>query len=152
MFGKTNKGLIYLFGALGGLLYGYDTGVISGALLFIKQDISLTNFMQGLVVSALLIGAIVGAGLSGPLSDRWGRRRVVLMIALIYILGALGAAFSPNASHARYFKNRNWFGRRRINGACSRLFIRNGANKSEWVTCFIKSVNDHHWHSARIRH
>jgi sugar porter (SP) family MFS transporter len=53
--------------------------------------------MQGLIVSALLIGAIVGAGLSGPISDRWGRRRVVLMIAIVYIIGALWAAFSPDA-------------------------------------------------------
>ncbi|HEX6922829.1 MAG TPA: sugar porter family MFS transporter, partial [Bacillales bacterium] len=98
MYGKTNKGLIYFFGALGGMLYGYDTGVISGALLFIKQDIPLDHFMQGLVVSALLIGAIIGAGLSGPVSDRWGRRRVVLFIAFIYIIGALGAAFSVNAA------------------------------------------------------
>lgn len=98
MHRKTNRGLIYLFGALGGLLYGYDTGVISGALLFIKKDIPLSNFMQGLVVSALLIGAIVGAGLSGPLSDHWGRRRSVLTIAIVYIIGALGAAFSPNAT------------------------------------------------------
>lgn len=98
MNGKTNKGLIYFFGALGGMLYGYDTGVISGALLYIKQDIPLSHFMQGLVVSALLIGAIVGAGFSGPLSDRWGRRWVVLMIAIVYIIGALGAAFSVDAA------------------------------------------------------
>lgn len=98
MHGKTNRGLIYFFGALGGMLYGYDTGVISGALLFIKQDIPLSHFMQGLVVSALLIGAIVGAGFSGSISDRWGRRRVVLLIAIVYIIGALGSAFSPDAS------------------------------------------------------
>lgn len=98
MQGKTNRGLIYFFGALGGMLYGYDTGVISGALLYIKKDIPLSHFMQGLVVSSLLIGAIVGAGFSGPLSDRLGRRRVVLMIALIYIIGALGAAFSVDAA------------------------------------------------------
>ncbi|GGE40153.1 putative metabolite transport protein CsbC [Pullulanibacillus camelliae] len=98
MFNKTNKGLIYFFGALGGLLYGYDTGVISGALLFIKKDIPLNDFMQGFVVSALLIGAIVGSGLSGPLSDRWGRRRVVSLISIIFIIGALCAAFSTNAS------------------------------------------------------
>lgn len=98
MFGKTNKGLIYFFGALGGMLYGYDTGVISGALLFIKQDIPLNHFMQGLVVSALLIGAIIGAGFSGPTSDRWGRRRVVLFIAIVYIIGALGAALSADAA------------------------------------------------------
>ncbi|GGH76857.1 sugar porter (SP) family MFS transporter [Pullulanibacillus pueri] len=97
MLRKTNKTLIYFFGALGGMLYGYDTGVISGALLYIQKDIPLSDFMKGFVVSALLIGAIVGSGLSGPLSDKWGRRRVVLLISIIFIIGALCAAVSPNA-------------------------------------------------------
>src|SRR5690625_350195 len=77
MEGKINKNMIFFFGALGGLLYGYDMGVISGALLFIKNDIPLTSFTEGLVVSSMLFGAIFGSGFSGPLSDRFGRRRLV---------------------------------------------------------------------------
>ena len=61
-------------GALGGLLYGYDNGVISGALLFIHKDIPLNSTTEGIVVSSMLIGAIVGAGSSGPLADKLGRR------------------------------------------------------------------------------
>lgn len=72
----TRKYMIYFFGALGGLLYGYDTGVISGALLFINNDIPLTTLTEGLVVSMLLLGAIFGSALSGTCSDRWGRRKV----------------------------------------------------------------------------
>ena len=53
--------LIFFLGALGGLLYGYDTGVISGALLFIKNDIPLTSFTEGLVVRSMLVGAIFGS-------------------------------------------------------------------------------------------
>ncbi|MEB6036556.1 sugar porter family MFS transporter [Staphylococcus pseudoxylosus] len=86
---KVNKKLIFVLGALGGLLYGYDNGVISGALLFINNDIPLTSFTQGLVVSSMLIGAIIGAGLSGPISDKLGRRKVVFIIAIIYIIGSL---------------------------------------------------------------
>lgn len=81
---------------MGGLLYGYDMGVISGALLFIRDDIPLNSFTEGLVVSSMLVGAIFGSGASGPMSDRLGRRRVVFIIAIIYIVGALILAFAPS--------------------------------------------------------
>jgi sugar porter (SP) family MFS transporter len=88
---------IFFFGALGGLLFGYDTGVISGAILFIKQDFGLSPFMQGAVVAALLLGAMVGAALAGPLSDRMGRRRLIMLAAVTFTVGALAAAAAPNA-------------------------------------------------------
>ena len=59
--------------ALGGLLFGYDTGVISGAILFIKQDFSLSSNMEEIVVSIVLAGAITGAAAGGFLTDRFGR-------------------------------------------------------------------------------
>lgn len=93
-----SKKLIFFLGALGGLLYGYDMGVISGALLFIKNDIPLTSFTEGLVVSSMLLGAIVGSGFSGPLSDRFGRRRLVFMISIVFIIGALILAAAQNMS------------------------------------------------------
>lgn len=93
---KVNKKLIFFLGALGGLLYGYDMGVISGALLFIKDDIPLNSFTEGLVVSSMLVGAIFGSGASGPMSDRLGRRRVVFIIAIIYIVGALILGLAPS--------------------------------------------------------
>lgn len=93
---KANKSLIFILGALGGLLYGYDNGVISGALLFINDDIPLNSFTEGLVVSSMLIGAIIGSGGSGPLSDRIGRRRLVLIIAIIYIVGSLILVVAQN--------------------------------------------------------
>ncbi|MBU8567186.1 sugar porter family MFS transporter [Virgibacillus pantothenticus] len=91
-----NKKLIYILGALGGLLYGYDLGVISGALLFIKNDIPLTSFTEGLVVSSLLFGAIFGSGFSGPLSDRLGRRKLIFIISIIFTIGTLVATFSQS--------------------------------------------------------
>ncbi|HEX8855845.1 MAG TPA: sugar porter family MFS transporter, partial [Thermoleophilaceae bacterium] len=87
---------IFFFGALGGLLFGYDTGVISGAILFIKKDFGLSPFMQGAVVAALLLGAMIGAGLAGPLSDRLGRRRLIMTAAVTFTVGALWAAAAPN--------------------------------------------------------
>lgn len=92
----SNK-LIYFFGALGGLLFGYDTGVISGAILFINQDLGLDNSpsLSGLVVSSILIGAMLGAGAAGPLSDSLGRRNLILIAAVTFSVGAIGAALAP---------------------------------------------------------
>ncbi|HEY1276685.1 MAG TPA: sugar porter family MFS transporter [Thermoleophilaceae bacterium] len=94
---QLNGRRIFVFGALGGLLFGYDTGVISGAILFITDDFGLSPFMQGAVVAALLLGAMVGAALAGPLSDRVGRRRLIMAAAITFTIGALGAAAAPSA-------------------------------------------------------
>ena len=87
---------IYFFGALGGLLFGYDTGVISGALLYIPDDFKLTPFLQGAIVGALLIGAMFGAGFAGRLTDRLGRRRLIIGAGVIFTGGALLAALAPS--------------------------------------------------------
>ena len=84
----SNK-LVYFFGALGGLLFGYDTGVISGAILFISEDLGLTPFLEGSVVASLLLGAAIGAGSAGPLSDRLGRRNLIIVAAVIFSVGAI---------------------------------------------------------------
>src|SRR5215207_4488300 len=79
--------------ATGGLLFGYDTGVISGALLFIREDFApVSDFLQGVIVSFLLVGAVTGAFTGGPLSDRVGRRPTVLLAAIIFAVGAIAAA------------------------------------------------------------
>lgn len=77
---------------LGGLLFGYDTGIIASALLFIKKDLGLDSFEQGLVVAAVPVGAIAGAALSGPLADTYGRRLMILLSAIVFIIGALVSA------------------------------------------------------------
>ena len=93
----TGRG-IYVFGALGGLLFGYDTGVISGALLFIPNDFKLTPFTQGAIVAGLLLGAMIGAAVAGRLADRLGRRRLIMIAAMIFTLGSLGAALAPSVA------------------------------------------------------
>lgn len=81
--------------ALGGMLFGYDIGVISGALLFLAHDFGLGPFLQGVVTSSLLVGAAVGALVGGRLADRFGRRTVLGVSAAVFIIGALGSAFAP---------------------------------------------------------
>jgi sugar porter (SP) family MFS transporter len=89
---------IYFFGALGGLLFGYDTGVISGALLFIPDDFKLTPFLQGAIVAALLLGAMIGAALAGRLSDRLGRKNLIITAAVVFTVGSLLAALAPSVA------------------------------------------------------
>ncbi|KAF4407220.1 MULTISPECIES: sugar porter family MFS transporter [Streptomyces] len=81
--------------ALGGLLFGYDTGIISGALLHLRDDLALSSRGQEIVVSVILVGAMAGALCSGRLAVRYGRRRVVLWVALVFAVGALGSAAAP---------------------------------------------------------
>jgi sugar porter (SP) family MFS transporter len=83
--------------ALGGLLFGYDTGVVSGALLFLHHEFGgLSNIKEELVTSLLLVGAMAGALLAGRLADRIGRRLTILITATVFIVGVLLAAFTPS--------------------------------------------------------
>jgi SP family galactose:H+ symporter-like MFS transporter len=88
--------LVVAVAALGGLLFGYDTGVISGAILFIKQSFSLSDRLQEIVVSAVLVGAVIGAAGGGRLADRFGRRRLIILSAVVFSVGAIGTAFTPS--------------------------------------------------------
>lgn len=84
--------------ALAGLLFGYDTGVISGAILFVKTDFSLSDFQEEVVVSAVLVGAVIGAIFGGKLADRFGRRSVLIQVAILFIIGAIGTALAPTTT------------------------------------------------------
>jgi sugar porter (SP) family MFS transporter len=92
---RRNVVLTAAIAGLGGLLFGYDTGVIAGALLFIKTDFALGSFAQGLVVAAVPIGAVGGAAIAGPAADRYGRRLMILIAAGVFIVGALASAAAP---------------------------------------------------------
>ncbi|NJC82545.1 sugar porter family MFS transporter [Planosporangium mesophilum] len=87
-----------LVATIGGFLFGYDTGVISAALLYLAPAFHLSDTLQQVVVAALLLGAIVGVLVAGPLVDRVGRRRVLMVAAAVFAAGALASAFTPNAA------------------------------------------------------
>lgn len=91
------KATMYMVGftaALAGLLFGVDIGVISGALSFLAKDFSLSAAQQEMVVSAVLVGAVIGSLCAGFVSRRYGRRFSILLSGFIFSLGAILSAFS----------------------------------------------------------
>ncbi|MDQ0618527.1 sugar porter family MFS transporter [Arthrobacter globiformis] len=96
-------GLITGIATLGGLLFGYDTGVISGALPFMtlpgsEGGLGLNPAQEGLVAASLVFGAVFGALFGGRLSDRQGRKRNIMLLAVIFFVGAIGCALAPNTA------------------------------------------------------
>lgn len=88
--------VVAIVASLGGLLSGYDTGVISGALLFINETWLLPDTLQGFLVSSVLIGAVIGAATNGVLADIFGRKKIIMATAVIFIIGSIMCALAPN--------------------------------------------------------
>jgi len=96
---KKSRFVIYLvsgIAALAGLLFGFDTGIISGAILAIQKDFVISTEAKELIVSSVLLGAMVGALCSGRLTDRFGRRPVMLIISSLFIVGTVIACLAMN--------------------------------------------------------
>jgi sugar porter (SP) family MFS transporter len=90
-----NRTTLYFFGALGGILFGYDLGVISGVLPFIGKAWSLTGWDKGVITASLSVGAIVGAIFSSRVNEKLGRRRTIMLAAVVVIIGTVAASVSP---------------------------------------------------------
>lgn len=90
--------LIMISATFGGLLFGYDTGVLNGALPFMAKpdQLNLTPVTEGLVTSTLLLGAALGAWFGGSLSDRYGRRKMILNLAFLFFFASIGTSIAPN--------------------------------------------------------
>ena len=88
--------LVAIVATFGGLLFGYDTGVINGALEPMKADLGLTATGEGLITSTLLAGAAVGALICGRLNDVLGRKKTLTILAVLFFVGTLGGVFAPN--------------------------------------------------------
>lgn len=95
----TGRAFVYIaaaIAALGGLLFGYDTGVISGAELFLKNDFILSTFALEVIVSGVLAGAAVGALLGGRMADLFGRRKLLIVTAIIFAAGGIACALATS--------------------------------------------------------
>ncbi|WP_342044114.1 sugar porter family MFS transporter [Bacillus sp. OTU530] len=90
--------LVTIVSTFGGLLFGYDTGVINGALPFMARpdQLDLSPFTEGLVASSLVLGAAFGSIFGGRLSDSQGRRKVILYLAILFFFSAAGCVIAPN--------------------------------------------------------
>lgn len=103
----TNMSTVYLLtavAALGGLLFGYDTAVISGAIGFLKIKFQLSAAMTGWAASSAIIGCIFGAMFAGWASDRFGRKKVLILTAILFAISAIGAAFPSNLVQFAVFR------------------------------------------------
>ncbi|KAB1645079.1 sugar porter family MFS transporter [Gulosibacter chungangensis] len=93
---RRRLSVVAFIATIGGLLFGYDTGVINGALRPMTIELGLTPLTEGVVTSSLLFGAAVGAMLGGRLADLWGRKRTIMLLAFAFLLGAAVCALSPS--------------------------------------------------------
>ena len=87
-----------LIAALGGFLFGFETAVISGAEKTIQKLWSLSDFMLGFTVAASLIGTVIGSMIAGRPAQRYGRKKVLFVIALMYLLSAIGCSLTDRKS------------------------------------------------------
>jgi SP family arabinose:H+ symporter-like MFS transporter len=90
--------LVSIVSALGGLLFGFDTAVVSGAVGFMEEHFYLSKLQVGWAVSSLIIGCIVGAAMSGILGDRFGRKKVLISAAILFIISSIGTAIPESFS------------------------------------------------------
>jgi sugar porter (SP) family MFS transporter len=96
---KSAKGYVIfvtVVAAIGGLLFGFDTAIVAGATRYLKDQFALTSLEEGWAVSVVLIGCMFGAGFAGAISDRIGRRRFMLVSAVLFFASAIGCALPQN--------------------------------------------------------
>jgi len=124
---KTKLYLYTFVAALGGLLFGFDTAVINGAIPFFTEHFGLSDAMKGWAVSSALIGCVVGALSVGRPGDYFGRRQVLRVLALLFLISAIGTGFAWNFHSFIIF---------RVIGGLARfvsfIYCRNSTGRISW--------------------
>ncbi|MEE4248659.1 MAG: MFS transporter, partial [Kangiellaceae bacterium] len=85
-----------MIAAIGGFLFGYDTGVIGGANQYIEDEMNLDPLTEETVVSIAILGAVFGAIAAGPCSDHFGRKKTILLADVVFFLGAIFMGLAPS--------------------------------------------------------
>ncbi len=94
---NTTLILVAFVASLGGLLSGFDMGVISGALLYINETWTLTSLEQGWLVSSAIVGSVIGAAANGILADIYGRKKIIIATSIIFIIGSIMCGYASTA-------------------------------------------------------
>lgn len=92
---RTYVVLVCLVATLGGLLFGYDTAVIAGAIGFLKAKFALSPTLEGWAAASALLGCVLGVALAGPFSDRFGRKKLLVLAGVLFAVSAIGTALPP---------------------------------------------------------
>jgi len=95
---------VTLVAAIGGLIFGFDTAIVAGATRYMKEQFALDSLQEGWAVGIVLIGCMFGAGLAGPVSDRIGRRRFMLVSAALFLVSAVGCAVPRTIAEFMIFR------------------------------------------------
>lgn len=101
---KSYLYLVCLVAALGGFLFGFDTAVISGTVSLVKQDFQLNAVQEGWFVSCALLGCVIGVSVSGKLSDSYGRKIILILSAVLFLISALGCMIAGSFSQLVAFR------------------------------------------------
>jgi SP family arabinose:H+ symporter-like MFS transporter len=105
--GQASKAVVFLsslVAAMGGFLFGYVMVIVSGAVIFMKKEFSLSDAQTGFAIASLLIGCIAGPVIAGAISDRWGRKQAFFLSGLFFLVASIGAAVSRNMIEFNLFR------------------------------------------------
>ncbi len=95
---------VTVIAAIGGLLFGFDTAIVAGATRYLKDQFALTSIQEGWAVSVVLVGCMFGAGFAGAISDRIGRKKFMLVSAVLFFVSAVGCALPQNMAQFLFFR------------------------------------------------